>query len=63
MNKIGVLFVCFGNICRSPTAEGVFRNIVAKQNLAPYFTIDSCGTAPFNVGKASDQRAIKSCSW
>ena len=50
-NKIGVLFVCLGNICRSPVAEGVFTHLVDKQNLQPYFHIDSCGTAGYHIGE------------
>lgn len=42
--KIGVLFVCLGNICRSPTAEAVFRFTVEKRGLLEKFDIDSCGT-------------------
>lgn len=57
-DRIGVLFVCLGNICRSPSAEGVFRAIVESAGLEEKFRIDSCGTAPFNVGKSPDPRAI-----
>ncbi|GLC38474.1 hypothetical protein PLESTB_001729800 [Pleodorina starrii] len=46
--KIGVLFVCLGNICRSPTAEAMFRSVVEKSGLAPAFDIDSCGTGGGN---------------
>ena len=42
--KIKILFVCMGNICRSPTAEGSFRSIVSKQELSDFFEIDSAGT-------------------
>ncbi|KAG2483017.1 hypothetical protein HYH03_018097 [Edaphochlamys debaryana] len=42
--KIGVLFVCLGNICRSPTAEAMFRSVVQKAGLEASFDIDSCGT-------------------
>ncbi|OQR94018.1 hypothetical protein THRCLA_08273 [Thraustotheca clavata] len=41
---IGVLFVCLGNICRSPAAEGVFKAVVAKDNASAKYDIDSCGT-------------------
>lgn len=57
--KIGVLFVCLGNICRSPSAQGILESKVRELGLADYFDIDSCGTAPFNVGKSPDARAMK----
>ena len=56
---IGVLFVCLGNICRSPSAQGIFQQRVNEANLQNYFAIDSCGTAPFNVGKSPDDRTLK----
>lgn len=59
MRKIKVLFVCMGNICRSPTAEGVFSNMVAEKNLAERFQIDSAGTHAYHVGDAPDLRAQK----
>ncbi len=52
-----ILFVCMGNICRSPTAEGVFRSLVASQNLSGEFVIDSAGTHAFHIGNAPDPRA------
>lgn len=51
-----VLFVCLGNICRSPTAEGVFRVLVAEAGLAEDFVIDSAGTGDWHVGEAPDRR-------
>ena len=51
-----VLFVCLGNICRSPTAEGVFRRKVEEAGLASRIHVDSAGTAGWHVGKAPDQR-------
>jgi protein-tyrosine phosphatase len=57
MEKIKVLFVCMGNICRSPTAEGVFTKIVAEKNLMSRFTIDSAGTHAYHVGNPPDYRA------
>lgn len=57
MEKIKVLFVCMGNICRSPTAEGVFAKLLKEQNLAEYFVIDSAGTHAYHIGEAPDLRA------
>ncbi|TPQ29908.1 low molecular weight phosphotyrosine protein phosphatase [Methylomonas sp. EFPC3] len=59
MRKIKVLFVCMGNICRSPTAEGVFAHLVAEKNLAERFQIDSAGTHAYHIGDAPDLRAQK----
>jgi protein-tyrosine phosphatase len=58
MQRIGVLFVCLGNICRSPSAQAVLEDRLERRGLAPRFHVDSCGTAAFNVGKAPDPRAI-----
>lgn len=52
-----VLFVCLGNICRSPTAEGVFRRALEQAGLADEVQIDSCGVGSWHVGKAPDARA------
>ncbi len=54
-----VLFVCIGNICRSPTAEGVFRSQVDKAGWGKLFTADSAGTSSFHVGEPPDRRAQK----
>lgn len=62
MRKIKVLFVCMGNICRSPTAEGVFNTLVNKENLTDYFEIDSAGTHAYHVGEAPDLRAQRAAS-
>lgn len=56
---IGVLFVCLGNICRSPSAQGIFNHYVNKAGLNELLYADSCGTAPFNVGKKPDPRALQ----
>lgn len=57
MDRIGVLFVCLGNICRSPLAEGVFRDKVQKAGLEDRFEIDSCGTSAFHIGEQPDPRS------
>lgn len=53
-----VLFVCLGNICRSPTAEGVFRKKVQEMGLEALIDIDSAGTANWHTGKSPDSRSI-----
>lgn len=53
-----VLFVCLGNICRSPLAEGVFRNVATTMDLTDRVTIDSAGTGDWHIGEPPDQRAI-----
>ena len=55
--KISVLFVCMGNICRSPTAEGVFRHFVNEAGLADQIKTDSAGTHAYHVGEPPDRRA------
>ena len=55
--RISVLFVCMGNICRSPTAEGVFRHYVAEAGLDEHVEIDSAGTHAYHVGEPPDRRA------
>jgi protein-tyrosine phosphatase len=47
---INVLFVCLGNICRSPMAEAIFKHLVEQEGLAHHFQIDSVGTSSFHVG-------------
>lgn len=54
--EIRVLFVCLGNICRSPAAEGAFLKLVKKENLESYFDIDSCGTSQYHIGSLPDPR-------
>jgi len=55
---VSVLFVCLGNICRSPTAEGVFRRVCQEQGVADQIRIDSAGTANWHAGKPPDVRAV-----
>ena len=58
MVKVAVLFVCMGNICRSPTAEGVFRKLASESPLAGDLEIDSAGTHGFHAGEPPDPRSI-----
>lgn len=53
-----VLFVCLGNICRSPTADGIFRELVAREKLDRIITVDSAGTSDWHIGKKPDARTI-----
>ena len=57
MQEVRVLFVCMGNICRSPTAEGVFKHFVAEAGLAKHILSDSAGTHDYHIGEPPDPRA------
>ncbi|QQG35144.1 MAG: low molecular weight phosphotyrosine protein phosphatase [Micavibrio aeruginosavorus] len=59
---LSVLFVCTGNICRSPTAEGIFRALVRKTGVEERFLIDSAGTGGWHHGEAPDPRSIKTAT-
>ncbi len=54
---ISVLFVCMGNICRSPTAEGVFRHFVQEAGLVDHIRVDSAGTHAYHTNEPADRRA------
>lgn len=56
--KTRVLFVCLGNICRSPTAEGMLRERLVQVGLVERVEVDSCGTGDWHVGEPPDARAI-----
>lgn len=62
MEKIRVLFVCLGNICRSPMAEGVFCKIVEREGRENDFEIDSAGIAGYHQGELADSRMRKHAS-
>jgi protein-tyrosine phosphatase len=57
MKNISILFVCMGNICRSPTAEGVFRARAEAAGMGPALHLDSAGTHGYHVGGAPDKRS------
>ena len=52
-----IIFVCLGNICRSPTAEGVFQHLVNQAGLGSYFEIDSAGTGAYHVGEPANSKS------
>ena len=56
MNKISVLFVWWGNICRSPAAEAIFISLLARTGLSDSFIVDSAGTGSWHIGKKADSR-------
>ena len=56
MTKISVLFVCLGNICRSPAAEAIFKKLINDKGIENQFIVDSAGTGSWHVGKKADSR-------
>ncbi|MEX0686222.1 MAG: low molecular weight protein-tyrosine-phosphatase [Balneolales bacterium] len=52
-----ICFVCLGNICRSPTAEGVFQRIVTENELDSYFEVDSAGTSAYHIGESANSKS------
>ena len=55
--RAGVLFVCLGNICRSPLAEGIFLHLARERGVLDRFDVDSAGTGAWHVGKPADPRS------
>ena len=62
MDKVKILFVCLGNICRSPSAEAIMKAIVEKKGLNDYFEIDSAGILAYHKGEKADARMRKHAS-
>ncbi|MEJ2115713.1 MAG: low molecular weight phosphotyrosine protein phosphatase [Gammaproteobacteria bacterium] len=62
MMQVSVLFVCMGNICRSPTAQGVFQKLIDDENLGKTIFVDSAGTHAYQAGKKPDARAISTAA-
>ncbi|MDF3820310.1 low molecular weight phosphotyrosine protein phosphatase [Leptospira sp. 96542] len=60
--KLKILFVCLGNICRSPAAEGAFLKILKDHNLTEFFEVDSCGTSGYHDGELPDVRTRKAAN-
>jgi protein-tyrosine phosphatase len=59
---VRVLFVCMGNICRSPLAQGVFENVLRRKGLEDEVFVDSAGTGHWHVGEPPDERALSAAS-
>ncbi|MCB9795718.1 MAG: low molecular weight phosphotyrosine protein phosphatase [Alphaproteobacteria bacterium] len=59
MAQTSVLFICLGNICRSPLAEGLFRAEVERRGLSHRFEIDSCGTSGYHAGEPPDPGSVR----
>lgn len=59
MDRFRILFVCAGNICRSPLAEGIFRRCVDDAGLSAHYEIDSAGTGGWHQGQKPDRRSVK----
>ena len=59
MEKKRVLFVCLGNICRSPMGEGLFLHLLEERNLSDKYVVDSAGTANYHVGERPDNRMLR----
>lgn len=57
--KKKILFVCLGNICRSPAAEGIFKSIIEKQGKSNDYIVDSAGTSGYHIGDLPDKRMRK----
>jgi len=58
MKKIKVLFVCLGNICRSPLAEAIFNHKIQQAGMDGHFEVDSCGTGNYHIGSQPDPRTL-----
>lgn len=61
-NPYKIVFVCLGNICRSPTAEGVFQHLVNERGLQSYFYVDSAGTSAYHIGETANSRSRDTAS-
>jgi protein-tyrosine phosphatase len=62
MKSVSVLFVCLGNICRSPAAEGIFQYKVETAGLESWIKVDSAGTAAYHAGEKADKRMIRNAA-
>ena len=56
-NHYKICFVCLGNICRSPTAEGIFQHLINDRGLEDYFEVDSAGTSAYHIGESANSKS------
>ena len=61
-NHYKICFVCLGNICRSPTAEGIFHHLVKERGLENYFEIDSAGTSAYHIGESANSKSQRTAN-
>lgn len=62
MNKVKVLFVCLGNICRSPLAAAILKDKIKKSGMNSWVEVDSCGTSNYHIGDTADPRTLANAS-
>lgn len=61
-NHYKICFVCLGNICRSPTAEGVFQHLISERELGDYFEVDSAGTSAHHIGESANSKSQRTAN-
>lgn len=61
-NHFKICFVCLGNICRSPTAEGLFQHLINDRGLESYFEIDSAGTSAYHIGESANSKSQRTAN-
>ncbi|MEL7833503.1 low molecular weight protein-tyrosine-phosphatase [Fodinibius sp. Rm-B-1B1-1] len=61
-NHYKICFVCLGNICRSPTAEGIFQHLINERNLENHFEIDSAGTSAYHIGESANSKSQRTAN-
>lgn len=61
-NRFKICFVCLGNICRSPTAEGIFQHLINERGLEDFFEVDSAGTSAYHVGESANSKSQRTAN-
>ncbi|TYP93373.1 protein tyrosine phosphatase [Fodinibius salinus] len=61
-NPYKICFVCLGNICRSPTAEGIFQHLIDEAGLSEFFEIDSAGTSAYHIGESANSKSQRTAN-